>query len=353
MGHNNSISEELKVAIVNYLSGNWNECKSDILNSWLDESSDHRILFQELVDLWEISHTREREKNFDIDQAWRRLESKLEKGNIPFSNRRKFRQVFSYAAVFVLAFICGALGYFLVQRYEGPMISSERVVEYNAPYGSKTSLKLLDGSFVWLNAGTTLKYNQEFGTRNRNVELSGEAYFEVARNKKLPFVVRAKQVSVTALGTKFNVKVYPEETKIETILEEGSVKLHDLGNGRSKDVFLQPGQKAYFNPENSNFSIFQITDNSEVSWHTSKWIIKDTRLEEFSKLLERRYNISIRFRNSQIKNYTFGGTITDETIEQILTAITYTAPIKYTIINNHVTLSIDEEKADRYKPLLK
>ncbi|WP_423128758.1 FecR family protein [Gaoshiqia sp. Z1-71] len=349
MTQKNIVSEKLKVSIVNYLSGKREECDVALLTAWLEESGDNSKLFSQLVDLWEADQMAGREKNFNSDKAWARLESKM--------NRKKdrfvlFRQIGKYAAVFILALFLGGLGYSWLQPQFNSGFSSSAIVEYTAPYGSKTSLKLTDGSLVWLNAGTTLRYNQRFGNRNREVELSGEAYFEVAKNKTLPFTVNAKEISVTALGTKFNVKAYPDETAIQTILLEGAVKLQNHTTGKPSEVFLKAGQKALFSPTSNQFTVLTSTDASEVSWTTDKWVIKNTRLGELAKLLERRYNIDFKFSEERIKEYEFGGTIQGETIEQVLTAISYSAPLKYKIINKHVSLSIDENKIKTYETLL-
>lgn len=350
MTQKNIVSEKLKVSIVNYLNGKREECDVALLTAWLEESGDNSKLFSQLVDLWEADQMARREKNFNSDKAWARLESKMNPKKDRFV---LFRQIGKYAAVFILALFLGGLGYSWLQPRLNSGFSPSAIVEYTAPYGSKTSLKLTDGSLVWLNAGTTLRYNRQFGARNRDIELSGEAYFEVAKNKTLPFTVNAKEISVTALGTKFNIKAYPDETSIQTMLLEGSVKLENHTGGKLSEVLLKPGQKAVFNPTDNKFMIFPGLDASEVSWTTDKWVIKKTRLGELARLLERRYDIDITFGEERIKEYEFGGTIKGETIEQLLTAISYSAPLKYKIVNKRVSLSIDENKIKTYETLLK
>lgn len=351
MAQKDSLSEELKLSIVNYLSGRWDECDSTFLYGWLDESADHRKLFGDLVDLWECGRLARAEDDFDAGQAWQRLESQMEIRS-PYAGRFSwFGQVARYAAVFLLAVFIGALGYSWLGGHVWP--GSSQTFEYTVPYGSKTSMKLLDGSVVWLNAGTTLKYNQGFGSCNRDLELTGEAYFEVARNKRLPFVVKTKDVSVQALGTKFNVKAYPEETSVEAVLLEGSIEVRDQGPGEGKKVLLSPSQKATYRRGDNTLRVSGIENASEVSWFREKWVIKNTRLEELARVLERRYNITVSFADEAIKDYEFGGTIKEETIEQVLTAISYSAPLKYTIINRDVSLSIDKTKLGRYEQILK
>ncbi len=350
MTQKNSISEEVKISIINYLSGKWDECDSVLLNGWIEQSPENKKLFGQLVDLWEADNIIRREKEFDTDEAWTKFERQMNSAVQKMDKGFIFSPFLRYAAIFILALFIGGLGYAIFQNKSGGY--SSNMVEYTAPYGSKTSLKLLDGSQVWLNAGTTLKYNQGFGKHNRDIELSGEAYFEVAKNKNLPFVVKAKKISVTALGTRFNVKAYPEETVVETCLLEGSVKLQNLTRAGKQELILKPEQKSVFNLQNHKFLV-TASDASEISWTTDKWVIRNTKMGEFSRLLERRYNVDFTFSDSRIKGYEFGGTIKDETIEQVLTAISLSAPVKYKIVNNHVTLSIDESKLSQYKTLLR
>lgn len=349
MSQEKSISEEVKIAIINYLSRNWEDCDSTMLNSWLEEDSENSRLFGQLVDLWEADQILRGEQSFDPSKAWTRLESKMNIKPSIVVRLGGINQLARYAAIFILALVLGGIGSYLIQGHFESNLLSKNTVEYTAPYGSKTNLKLLDGSHVWLNAGTTLKYNQGFGTTNRDIQLVGEAYFEVAKSKKLPFIVNAKEISVTAVGTKFNVKAYPEEKMVETILLEGSVKLEN----EQKSVLLHPNQKAIIDSKQDGIVVSNVKNLYEVSWRTDNWIIKNTNLGSLAKLLERRYNIEITFDVDSIKNYEFAGIIKDETIEQVLTAITYVAPLKYKIVNKNVTISIDKDKLNKYDKILR
>ncbi|MDD4191232.1 MAG: FecR domain-containing protein [Mangrovibacterium sp.] len=170
----------------------------------------------------------------------------------------------------------GETGYHFLQKQNDASPASG-LVEDTTPYGSKTQLKLLDGSRVWLNAGTTLKCDQEFGSKNRNIRLSGEAYFEVARNANLPFTVQAKEIVV----------------------------------------------KVLFNVDHNNFSLSDIANTSEVSWITDNWVIKNMNMDELAKLLQRRYNLSFIFTDEKIKGYEFGGTINDADANVVVAQLLY------------------------------
>ncbi len=348
------ISDELKINIINYLNGNWAECDSSVLEEWLNEKEENRSLFLQLVSVWEADKILRKEKDFNVDNAWIRLEEKL---NLEARNSKtiylRLKAILKYAAIFLLVLLIGKLSHTYLNNSSETQFIANNIVEYTVPYGSKTNLKLPDNSDISLNAGTKIRYNQGFGIKNREIELSGEAFFSVAHNKNLPFIVKVKNISIKALGTKFDVKAYPEEHTVSAILLEGSIKIEKADSFSHKSFVLKPNQKLLFNRTVDDFSLSTIHNTSEISWTSDKWIINNIKFHELAKLLERRYNVVINFYDSQIENYEFGGTIKDETVEQVLSALSYSAPIRYEINNKQVTLFIDESKVDQYKKLLK
>jgi ferric-dicitrate binding protein FerR (iron transport regulator) len=251
-----------------------------------------------------------------------------------------------------------------------------------APKGSRSFITLSDGSTVWLNSGTKLRYQRNFGQEGRDLYLEGEAYFVVAENKQMSFRVKTSDICITATGTAFNVKAYNDENIVETTLENGEVRIDALKTSRYKQestpVFLKPNQKAIFVKNSKNLSINdpkqkkQLPRNdSEVkiktvplkidtlvdtklttSWKDSRWIFKSEKLLKLAPILERRYDISITFRDSVLRSYRFTGTLKEESLEQVLNAICLAAPIRYEIIHNQVLFFEDSSQKNKYlKPL--
>ncbi len=354
MTQNQKIPDRIKVAIVSYLSGQWDTCDASDLNAWLEEDEQNSDLFSRLVDIWEVNHMLQREKSIDVDRAWQKMEQQMDIQNWLAGRVKRLSPVVRYAAVIVLAVLFGAVGYQLLHRQMQWSSMAGNWIEYTTPYGSQTNLKLADGTQIWLNAGTTIQYNEDFGRMNRNVKLSGEAFFHVAKNKQLPFVVNARSVSVEALGTEFNVKAYPEEIQVETILMEGSVAVNKgIAFGENRQVILTPGEKAVYNSDDGELSVLTTNGSSEVSWFKDEWVIEKTNLEGIAKLLQRRYDVEFEFTDDRLKTYELRLTITDETLEQVLTAITYLAPINYKLNENEVLLTINPEELKKYEKLLK
>jgi ferric-dicitrate binding protein FerR (iron transport regulator) len=117
--------------------------------------------------------------------------------------------------------------------------------EIRAPFGARTEIILPDGSAVWLNAGSKIKYMNVFNRDNREIQLNGEAYFKVTKNTDLPFDVKTGDLSIQALGTEFNVKSYDDEDIIETTLVEGKIAIHQ-GRKQKASVYLEPHQQALY-----------------------------------------------------------------------------------------------------------
>ncbi len=240
-----------------------------------------------------------------------------------------------------------------------------------------------DGTSIWLNADTKLRYSVDYGTKNRNIYLDGEAYFKVAKNKKLPFRVNTSGITVTALGTVFNVKAYPEEKVIETTLEEGSVRIDPVVKGKVKktalSILLKPNQKAVYQKRGQEMSVAgkapeEIVRNEPVtepkllpikldtstvtdirlytSWKDSRWIFKNEKLGSLAVLLERRYDVHIQFENEALKDYAFSGILKEESLEQVLSALSFTAPIRYEIHFKDVRLFDDNRIKKEYQKIL-
>jgi ferric-dicitrate binding protein FerR (iron transport regulator) len=217
----------------------------------------------------------------------------------------------------------------------------------------------------------------DYGTNNRNVFLEGEAYFKVTKNKKLPFKVNTSDITITALGTAFNVKAYNDEGTIETTLEEGSVRIDDLhkGSKSSKSVILKPSQIATFHKQAGNVAVtgqapavtkpasrlpasvpVRVSNVADTrlytSWKDPRWIFKNEKLSLLVTKLERRYDVDIIFMDKSLEDYAFTGTLLEESLEQVLAAIMYTAPVRYEINAKEVRLYEDRNTMNQYKGIM-
>jgi transmembrane sensor len=170
--------------------------------------------------------------------------------------------------------------------------------------GEIYSLSLSDGSRVWLNSASSIKYPVAFTGKERGVEITGEAYFEIAHDATKPFKVLAGGMETEVLGTKFNINSYSDEATLRTTLLEGSVRVVKRETGKENSVILKPGQQAVFGP-NSPLTINHSPDLEEVmAWKNGKFVFNDVAIEEVMRQLERWYDVEIIY-GDNMKNRSF------------------------------------------------
>jgi len=209
------------------------------------------------------------------------------------------------------------------------------------PYGKRFDVVLSDGTHVFLNSGTTLRYPVQFLKGfDRSVFLTGEAYFDVAKDKEHPFAVHANELDIKVLGTKFNVSHYPEDTNINTVLVEGSVELHTKGeDGESGEgTLLKPGFKAEWRKAANNIAIENVDTQIYTAWVQGKLVFRNTPFRKIRQALERKYNVTIKNKNKNLDKQLFDATFDIETIEEVLESFSKSYAIDYRIEDNEVII---------------
>jgi len=217
-------------------------------------------------------------------------------------------------------------------------------VSYNTikiPYGKKFQLQLSDGTLVHLNSGTTLKYPVKFiAGENRQVFLDGEAFFDVAKDKKHPFIVNADNLNVRVLGTHFNVSNYPEDVSTDVVLVEGSVGMYhsDEEFNAAKNTILKPGYKGSFNKENATIRTKPVITDIYTSWINGGLTFRNMTFKNIITKLERRYNVTIINKNEKLANEKFNASFKEESIENVMSYFNDIHGINYTIKNNQILI---------------
>lgn len=227
--------------------------------------------------------------------------------------------------------------------------------------GSRTKVQLPDGSQVWVNSGSHLTYEGNFKGNTREVQLDGEAYFDVAKDASRPFIVHTSNIDIKVLGTAFNVKAYKTEPTIEATLIHGSIEVINKSEPGSAKIMLKPHEKLVYNkyvikdikdqkadikPVADSFSIIikplrkNIADNDivETAWVYNKLIFEDERFADLALKMERWYNVKISIENEKLKDYRISGTFVNETAEEALKALQLLVPFSYSIKNNEVKI---------------
>lgn len=201
-------------------------------------------------------------------------------------------------------------------------------LEVEAPAGSRMHIELGDGTKVWLNHGSKLKYPYQFSGKDRKVFLMGEAFFEVAHNNKIPFIVGTNHLDVKATGTAFNVSAYPDDDFVETTLVEGKVILYEKNNNREIQALL-PDECLKFNSQNNGYTLQSGNTEKHTAWKDGLLVFENDNIEDIAKKLERWYNIEIEISDEIINEYPFTATFTDETIRQVLELLSLATPVNY------------------------
>jgi ferric-dicitrate binding protein FerR (iron transport regulator) len=236
-------------------------------------------------------------------------------------------------------------------------------------------VKLADGTTIWLNSATTIRYPDKFKNNRRDVYIEGEAYFEVAKDKKRPFTVHSSDMDMVVLGTSFNVKSYPDEGTIETTLVEGSVRIEKkMKSGKIKYVSLKPNQQVTLIKEEGRILLTDLNEdkveklavaeqqesdslkvttikrkerivvvenidpNVFIAWKSNRLEFKDEIFESIAVKLERWYNVEISIKNEKLKKIKFTGTFENETIEQAFEALRLTTRFKYKFNKNKIII---------------
>lgn len=222
--------------------------------------------------------------------------------------------------------------------------SIEKLV-YNTlkiPNGKRFELELSDGTVVHLNSGTTLKYPVKFiAGENRQVYLDGEAFFDVAKDKKHPFIVNADKLNVRVLGTHFNVSSYPEDDMTDVVLVEGSVGMYTANENfnAAKNTILKPGYKGSFNKNSSQIAAKEVNTDMYTCWINGGLAFRNISFINICKKLERRYDVNIVVKNQKLANEKFNARFADKSIEEVLSYFDDAYGFNYNRKNNTITIN--------------
>ncbi len=201
------------------------------------------------------------------------------------------------------------------------------------PKGGEYSLQLPDGSQVWLNSETTLRFPVRFADNRREIFLCGEAYFKIAKNDSLPFRVNVSEGSITVLGTSFNVSAYEEDGIWQTTLVEGKVSLED----GERQILLEPDGQYSLDRNTGKRTLCQVDTEWYTSWRNGKFYFSAYAFEEIVKKLERWYDFTMTYEDEEIKGMHFSGTIDKHRpLNDVLSFLEKTADIHFEICDRHI-----------------
>lgn len=232
-----------------------------------------------------------------------------------------------YAAVLILPLFL-ALSYSIYLNFT-PKKQETVTYELTCPIGIRTQAVLPDGTKVWLNAKSSIKYQLPFVQNERNIKLSGEAFFEVTKNQKSPFVIESQNSFVKVLGTKFNVRSYPEDEEIAVALQEGSVDFKTT-NSENKTIktILKPNEYLVYTKADKSLSVTSENIGKFISWRQNRMVLDETPIREVAVLLSRWYGVQVEVVDLEILNYKFTTTFENESLSQVLELLEISSPVR-------------------------
>ena len=225
----------------------------------------------------------------------------------------------------------------IVYEEHGKGVVTEEYNKLTTPVGGEYSLVLSDGTKVFLNADSELKYPVEFSDGKRIVDLKGEAYFEVHKDSLRPFVVRMNGSEVTVLGTSFNVNTYGDDGQIYTTLVNGSVRVSSVKNGQAE--VLKPGMQSVMDVQSGQLTVREVDVEPYVAWREGRFVFRAMTLDLIMRQLQRWYDFEVFYQNSELKDYEFRGVIKrDMDLDKVLSVIKVTTNVDFEVKGKVITI---------------
>ncbi len=321
MNEKQNIEEEL---ILKILSNEATDAEKKDFKKWIDLSEKNQKTFLQMKRLWSDSEEIHDYYKINQEKAWNRVHQKTK----PQPKRRILLPLLKIASVILIAYSLGILTMYFVKSNESPEKAVNHEIYVKAPKGAKSEIELSDGTKVWLNSGSEIHYPALFSQNQRNVYLVGEAYFEVEKNKKAPFLVHTDAIDVKVLGTHFNVRAYPKEDITETILLEGAVTVNKKGSAQT--IQLKPNEKATLRKGEQQLTVSKNIDTELYTvWKNKTLTFKREDLGTVIEKMKHWYNIPIIIKNDDLKKEKVTGSFEGETVEQALTALKLSISLTY------------------------
>lgn len=310
---------DMNEIIAKYLAGLANIKEKEQLLAWLKEDKENRRLFALYQNIWRNSIAQKELQNIDVDAAYKKIHKQI---NNRVTLHRAYVVFQRIAAILLVPLLISTIYLWTVQTKDTHSIMYQEV--YTA-HGTRSKIVLPDSSVVWLNSGTYMKYPQNF-QYNRKLELKGEAYFQVQANPQNPFVVKTNLLDVMAVGTKFNVEAYPNDSLIAVSLIEGDVKIQK----QEKPItYLTPNHRFVYNKTLDLSSIEKSNNQVWTAWIDGMLVFRNNKLSDVFRQIGRKYNVSFDVIDPIILDYKYHATFHNESLDDILALLQCSAPITF------------------------
>ena len=311
--------------LIRYIDGMLTEEEAAEVKNWRAASLENEKLLEQVYFTTQVASRLKVMRTVNPDEALSRFKSRIHKKEKRLALRQVLGVIQRAAAVlFIPVFLLSA--YLFIQQGQGNV----RTLAVRTNPGVVSAFDLPDGSKVWLNANSELRYPSDFNADTRTVELTGQGYFEVTKNAHKPFIVKAdKDYSVEVLGTSFNVSAYKDESMIETTLVEGSVKLNVVSGGKRMTQMLKPNEKAEYQKGAGKIKVFGVNTEYDTAWKNGEIIFRNH--PKVLKTLERHYHVVFEVKDNEILKSIITARFKDEQLPQVLEYLKLASGIQYAI----------------------
>lgn len=313
--------------LIRYIDGMLTEEEAAEVKNWRAASLENEKLLEQVYFTAQVASRLKVMRTVNPDEALSRFKSRIHKKEKRLALRQVLGVIQRAAAVlFIPVFLLSA--YLFIQQGQGNV----RTLAVRTNPGVVSAFDLPDGSKVWLNANSELRYPSDFNADTRTVELTGQGYFEVTKNAHKPFIVKAdKDYSVEVLGTSFNVSAYKDESMIETTLVEGSVKLNVVSGGKRMTQMLKPNEKAEYQKGADKIKVFDVNTEYDTAWKNGEIIFRNHPMDKVLKTQERHYHVVFEVKDNEILKSIITARFKDEQLPQVLEYLKLASGIQYAI----------------------
>ncbi|MGC1392085.1 MAG: FecR family protein [Bacteroidales bacterium] len=246
------------------------------------------------------------------------------------SKARSFDKITKWSLRIAGVVLLPLIFFFGIHTYKDTVLNRQAWVEIKAPAWTRAQFSLPDGTTGWLNSNSSVKYNGNFNS-DRQVTLKGEAFFDVFKDKKRPFIVNTPEINVKVLGTRFNIASYENEKTVEVVLEEGKLLLNN--KELNKSYTMNPNDLIIYDKTLKKFSAEVVQPQKYSSWKEGKLIFRNDPLDVIARRLERWYNVDVEVDVNSTEDLRWRATFLDDSLEEVLVLLRRSMPVNYRIEN--------------------
>jgi len=316
-----------KKRIDNYYQSGYSPDEEKYLGHLFKDESNHTELSEILKEQW-YNTLNEDQDSHQLDHILHKLNYQINSSKSEKNDSSVIKMVKWYARI-AAGLLLPLLVFIGITTFkQSKTQQDEGLAEITAPQGARIKFTLPDGSFGWLNSGSTMKYALNFN-KTREVQLTGEAFFDVRHKDDSRFIVKTEHINVEVKGTRFNVAAFQGESETSVTLEKGSVLL--TGDKLTVPIEMKPNERVEYNKDNQSIKKEIVSAPIFSAWKEGKLMLRNASIEELAKQLSRWYNVDVVIENSQNIDIRYRATFEDENLKEVLRLLKITSHLDYKI----------------------